>query len=98
MVTHWRDRRQSPSALLRADTGPSDGYHVWAVGGYFHYTRAFGPAACADVGADVGRIGKASGGAASEAARGRWYRWRASLPWARGVGDPLYVVQAVANK
>lgn len=53
-VSHWRDRRRSASALLRADVGPSDGYHVWAVGGYLHYTRAFCEAACADVGAPRG--------------------------------------------
>ena len=60
-VSHWRDRRKSASAVLRADVGPSDGYHVWAVGSYLHYTRTFREAACADVGAARG-AGEPRGG------------------------------------
>ena len=61
-VLHWRDRRRSGSALLRADVGPSDGYHVWAVGSYLHYSHAFRKAACADVGAVRGGSAPRRGG------------------------------------
>ena len=48
-VAHWVDRRKSAAAVLSEDRGPSDNYHVWAVGAYLHFAGGFGPPACADV-------------------------------------------------